>query len=142
MRGVSRVFRDSLESPVSQDQRDLSDPEERRAVTVLRGCPGQRESEGLPVCQASQEHQDFQVCLDRMDHQGRGACQAATEQRVIEVTQDLEVFPEPLDFRGHLVYLDLRETQGRSSRPIASERRALWGCPVYLDFLETLDLLV
>lgn len=111
MRRGIQVKQDSEECQVSRDQRDQSDPGERRAVRVLRGWGGQKESEGLQVCQGFQEHQDFQVCRDRMDHQAPGECPAATGQRVTGVSQDLEGSPELLVCRVHLVYLDKRETQ-------------------------------
>lgn len=77
----------------------------------LRGQPGLKESEVLPVYQDFQAHQDFQVYQDRMDHQGPGECQAAMEQRVKEVIQDLEVSLVLLVYWVHLVYLVLRVTQ-------------------------------
>lgn len=77
----------------------------------LRGWPGQKESGVLPVCQDSQEHQDFQVYQDRTDLQAPGECRAATEQKVKGVTQDLEGFLELLVYRVHPVYLVPRETQ-------------------------------
>lgn len=77
----------------------------------LRDRPGQKESEVPLVCQDFQAHQDFQVYRDRTDHQAPGECQAAMEQRVKGVTQDLEVFLVLLVYRVHLVYLVLRETQ-------------------------------
>lgn len=80
-------------------------------MMVLRGQPGQKESGVLLVCQDSQAHQGFQVCQDRKDRQAPGECRAATEQKVNEVTQDLEGFLELLVCRVHPVYLAPRETQ-------------------------------
>lgn len=77
----------------------------------LRDRPGQKESEVPLVCRDFQAHQDFQVYRDRMDHQAPGECQAAMEQRVKGVIQDLEVFLVLLVYRVHLVYPVLRETQ-------------------------------
>lgn len=78
----------------------------------LRGRAGLKESEALQVCQDFQAHQDFQVYQDRTDLQAPGECRAATEQRVKEVTRDLEESLVLLVCRAHLVYLVLRETRG------------------------------
>lgn len=78
---------------------------------VLRGRPGQKESEVLPVYQDFRAHQDFQVYPETTDHQAPGECRAATEQRAKGGTQVLEVFLVLLVYRVHPVYLVLRETR-------------------------------
>lgn len=71
----------------------------------------QKESEDLLDCQVFQEHQDFLVCRGRTVLQGPEECRAATEQRAIEVSQEVQGSPELRASRVLLVCRDPRETQ-------------------------------
>lgn len=71
----------------------------------------QKESEGLLGCRDFQERQDFRVCPGRMVLQAPEECQDAMEQRVREVSQEVQGSPELRESRVHLVCRDQRETQ-------------------------------
>lgn len=102
----------------------------------------QKELEDLQEHQDFQEHPDFQVYPGRMVRQVQEECQVAMEQRVTEVSQEVQESLGSQDFKVHLVCQDKRETQVMLSPPIVSERKEQWVYLVCQEVLADLDLQV